>query len=112
MEQAGARAPVLSVEVRGGELLLQLDVPQSVLAMALSADAQRQITVAAGQAVGRAVKLKLLPKPANGSGASAAPRTISGAGAKSRAADDPVVKRMQEKFGAQIRTVIDYRDKR
>ena len=113
MEKAGARTPLLSVEVRGGELLLQLDVPQSVLAMALSTDAQQQVTVAAGRAVGRPLKLKLLPKPANGASSPSAPiASGSRASAKSRAADDPVVKRMQEKFGAQIRTIIDYRDKR
>ena len=113
MEKAGARAPVLSIEVRGGELILQLDVPQSVLSMALSQDAQRQITAAAIQSVGRPLKLKLMPKPANGTptNGSLAARP-SGPGAKSRAAEDPVVKRMQEKFGAQIRTIIDYRDKR
>jgi DNA polymerase-3 subunit gamma/tau len=111
LERAGARAPVLSIEIRGGELALQLDVPQSVLAMALSPDAQRQVTQAAGQAAGRPLKLKLLPKPVNGSPAAALTATPR-ASAKSRAADDPVVKRMQEKFGAQIRTVIDYRDKR
>lgn len=113
MEKAGARAPVLSIEVRGGELILQLDVPQSVLSMALSQDAQRQITTAAIQSVGRPLKLKLMPKPANGTpvNGNLAARP-SGPGAKSRAAEDPVVKRMQEKFGAQIRTIIDYRDKR
>jgi hypothetical protein len=31
--------------------------------------------------------------------------------ARSRAEQDPVVQRMKEKFGAEIRTVIDYREK-
>jgi hypothetical protein len=31
--------------------------------------------------------------------------------ARSRAEQDPIVQRMQEKFGAEIRTVIDYREK-
>jgi DNA polymerase-3 subunit gamma/tau len=112
MEKAGARAPVLSIEVRGADLNVQLDVPQSVLAMALSQDAQRQITAAAGQVVGRPLKLKLLPKPANGTpAANLAPRP-SGPGAKTRATEEPVVKRMQEKFGAKILRVIDQGDKR
>ena len=114
LDKAGARAPVLSIEVKGNELTLQLDVPQSVLSMALSADAQRQVTQAASQAMGRVLKLKLLPKSTNGNGPAAklAAPAAAGPGAKSRAANDPVVKRMQERFGAQIRTVIDYRDKR
>ena len=40
------------------------------------------------------------------------PRLAPGPGGRSRAEQDPVVRRMQEKFGAEIRTVIDYRDKR
>ena len=35
----------------------------------------------------------------------------NGASARSRAANDPVVQRMAEKFGAEIRTVIDHREK-
>jgi hypothetical protein len=32
-------------------------------------------------------------------------------GARSRAMADPLVQRMQEKFGAEIRTVIDQKDR-
>jgi hypothetical protein len=43
------------------------------------------------------------------------PRTVAsgstGAG-RNRAAEHPVVRRMQEKFGAEIRTIIDHREKR
>jgi hypothetical protein len=38
-------------------------------------------------------------------------RNGNGSSARSRAAEDPVVQRMQEKFGAEIRTVIDHRNK-
>jgi hypothetical protein len=44
-------------------------------------------------------------------GQTPAPRAANG-GSRSRAAEDPVVRRMQEKFGAEIRTIIDHRDKR
>jgi hypothetical protein len=40
-----------------------------------------------------------------------APRLAPGPGGRGRAEQDPIVRRMQEKFGAQIRTVIDYRNK-
>jgi hypothetical protein len=36
----------------------------------------------------------------------------SGPGGRGRAEQDPVVRRMQEKFNAEIRTVIDYKEKR
>jgi hypothetical protein len=37
--------------------------------------------------------------------------SASNGSARSRAEQDPIVQRMQEKFGAEIRTVIDYREK-
>jgi hypothetical protein len=40
------------------------------------------------------------------------PRPAAGPGGRSRAEQDPIVRRMQDKFGAEIRTVIDYREKR
>ena len=61
------------------------------------------------------MKLKVVP------GATVAPQENkrnggtprpSGPGGRGRAEQDPVVRRMQEKFGAQIRTVIDYKEKR
>ena len=41
----------------------------------------------------------------------AAAETGNGVSARSRALSDPVVQRMQEKFGAEIRTVIDQKNR-
>jgi len=68
---------------------------------------------AATAAAGRSLKVTLVggAQPhANGS-ASAIVRPRNGASARSRAAEDPIVQRMREKFGAEIRTVIDHREK-
>jgi hypothetical protein len=82
--------------------------------MSLGSDAKRLAIASASAALGRAVKLKVIPgtavppqEKANGG----TPRS-SAAGGRGRAEQDPIVRRMQEKFGAEIRTVIDYRDKR
>jgi hypothetical protein len=82
--------------------------------MSLGNEAKRLAIASASAVLGRAVKLKVVPGVAvtpqerpNG----AAPRS-SAAGGRGRAEQDPIVRRMQEKFGAEIRTVIDYRDKR
>jgi hypothetical protein len=40
------------------------------------------------------------------------PQLAPGPGGRGRAEQDPLVRRMKEKFGAEIRTVIDYREKR
>jgi len=38
-------------------------------------------------------------------------RPSNGASGRSRAMSDPIVKRMQEKFGAEIRSVIDHKER-
>ena len=78
--------------------------------MSVSADSRRLAIAAASGVMGRPVKLKVLP----GGTAQAAPaRPVSASnGGRGRAEQDPVVRRMQEKFGAEIRTVIDQRDKK
>jgi hypothetical protein len=78
--------------------------------MSLGADAKRVMIAALSGALGRPAKLKVLPggtlQPV-----SASPAAIGG-GSRGRAEQDPIVRRMKEKFGAEIRTVIDYRNKR
>jgi len=39
-------------------------------------------------------------------------KTSSNGGGRNRAEQDPIVRRMREKFGAEIRTIIDYTDKK
>ena len=58
----------------------------------------------------RALKLKVLGGASNGNQPTVQ-RTQSApiGSARQRAADDPIVRRMQEKFNAKIRTVIDKR---
>jgi len=100
--------------IEGNELLIKIAESQTVLDMSLGSDAKRMVVSSASAVLGRAVKLKVVAgvavppqeKPNGG-----APRS-SGAGGRGRAEQDPIVRRMQEKFGAEIRTVIDYRDKR
>jgi hypothetical protein len=80
--------------------------------MSLGPDAKRLAIASASGILGRPVKLKVVP------GATVAPQQIKpnggppGPGGRGRAEQDPVVRRMQEKFNAEIRTVIDYREKR
>jgi hypothetical protein len=61
--------------------------------------------------MGKAMKLKVLP---GGTAQTPAPRAqaSSNGGGKGRAEQDPIVRRLQEKFGAEIRTIIDQRDKK
>ena len=98
--------------VQGNELVIRIAESQTVVDMSLGPDAKRLASASASGILGRPVKLKVV------SGAAVAPQEIKrnggppGPGGRSRAEQDPVVRRMQEKFNAEIRTVIDYREKR
>ena len=103
--------------VQGNELIVKVAESQAVVEMSLGADARRLAIASASGALGRAVKLKVVPGAAvtsqnekgNGAAARSNGPTVGG---RDRAEQDPVVQRMREKFGAEIRTVIDYKDKR
>jgi hypothetical protein len=99
--------------VQNNELVIKIAESQTVLDMSLGNDAKRLAIASARGVLGRAVKLKVVSgasvvsQPKRNGGAPS-----SGVGGRGRAEQDPVVRRMREKFGAEIRTVIDYRDKR
>ena len=101
--------------VQGNELVIQIAESQTVVDMSLGPDAKRLAIASASGVLGRPVKLKVVP------GATVAPQENkrngntarpSGPSGRGRAEQDPVVRRMQEKFSAEIRTVIDYKEKR
>jgi DNA polymerase III subunit gamma/tau len=102
--------------IQGGELVVTIGQPASVIPFIMSAEQKRIAGEAASRAAGRPLKVSLAGggagKPPNGT-VVARPTGHGGNGgsARSRAANDPVVQRMQEKFGAEIRTVIDHRAK-
>ncbi|HEY3971977.1 MAG TPA: DNA polymerase III subunit gamma/tau [Candidatus Sulfotelmatobacter sp.] len=101
--------------VQGNELVIKVAESQTVVEMSLGADGKRLAIASASGILGRPAKLRVVP------GARVTPQENKrngaampggGPGGRGRAEQDPVVRRMQEKFNAEIRTVIDYRDKR
>lgn len=105
--------------VEGNEVVIKVSESQTVVDMSLGADARRLAAASASGILGRAVKLRVVPGVSlatvegktNGNAAKSN-ATNSGVGGRSRAEQDAVVRRLQEKFGAEIRTVIDYKEKR
>jgi DNA polymerase III subunit gamma/tau len=97
-------------QLEGNELVIVVPSSSAVIEMSLGADAKRLIVATASGALGRPVKLKVVPGVAAPTVASNPP--ASNGGGRSRVEQDPIVRRMKEKFGAEIRTVIDYREKR
>ena len=104
--------------VEGNEVVIKVSESQTVVDMSLGTDAKRLAIASASGVLGRAVKLKIVPSatiaPTDGqrNGGARAAATNSGLGGRSRAEQDAVVRRLREKFGAEIRTVIDYKEKR
>jgi DNA polymerase-3 subunit gamma/tau len=99
----------------GNQLHLRLPLSEKVIDLSLSADARRLLAQEASRLCGRPIKLIV-----SGGGVAQIPaeRSINGnghgnggGGARQRAAEDPIVQRMQEKFGAEVRTVVDLRKK-
>jgi DNA polymerase-3 subunit gamma/tau len=103
--------------VEGNELVVRVSESQTVVDMSLSAEARRLAIASASGVLGRAVKLKIIPganvaQPEKRNGAKVNNGTSSAVAGRGRAEQDTVVRRLQEKFGAEIRTVIDYKERR
>jgi DNA polymerase-3 subunit gamma/tau len=96
-------------KVEGNQLIISIAASATLIEMSVSADARRLMIAAASGVLGRAIKLQIVP----GLSPAATPQKSTSAYAngtgRSRAEEEPVVRRMKEKFGAEIRTVIDYR---
>lgn len=97
-------------QVEGGELVIRVASSPTVIDMSLGAEAKRLIIATASGVLGRPVKLKVLPGEVSQTPGQIKP--TSNGGGRSRVDQNPIVRRMKEKFGAEIRTVIDYREKR
>ncbi len=96
--------------VEGAEVVVKTGMPQVLIDVALGPEPKRIIQTTLTEAAKRPLKFKIIssggaivPK----SGAAVPP---ANGGARSRALSDPIVRRMQEKFGAEIRTVIDHKN--
>ncbi|MGA7683399.1 MAG: DNA polymerase III subunit gamma/tau [Terriglobales bacterium] len=107
--------------LEGNSLIARVAASNTMIEMSFTSEARRIATGAASGAAGRALKVQVVRGGAaqtptqrgvsGGSGNGGAANGVSNGSARSRAEHDPVVRRMHEKFGAEIRTVIDYREK-
>jgi DNA polymerase-3 subunit gamma/tau len=103
-------------QIDGNNLIIRVASSATLIDMSVSNDAKRMIIASASGTLGRTVRLQIVP------GANVQPTTAqpsapkpssnisSGNGSgRGRAEQEPVVQRMKEKFGAEIRTIIDYK---
>jgi DNA polymerase-3 subunit gamma/tau len=101
----------------GNQLSLRLPLSDKVIDLSLSTEVRRLLTQEASRLCGLPIKLNVA---GGGAAQNPAARVSNGSGngngngasgARQRAAEDPIVQRMQEKFGAEVRTVVDLRKK-
>ncbi|HWX53811.1 MAG TPA: DNA polymerase III subunit gamma/tau [Verrucomicrobiae bacterium] len=118
LEEAGHRMLTAVLEtgravLEGNDLVVTVSKPASVMDVLMGREQKLVANATASRAAGRPLKVVVAgggPGPENGP--ATVPRPAgNGTSARGRAAEDPVVRRMQEKFGAEIRTVIDHREK-
>jgi DNA polymerase-3 subunit gamma/tau len=95
--------------LEGNSLIAKAAASSTMIEMSFTAEARRTGSAAASGLAGRPIKL--LVETGGALQAAPARRPSANGSARSRAEQDPIVRRMQEKFGAEIRTVIDYREK-
>jgi DNA polymerase-3 subunit gamma/tau len=104
--------------LEGNEVVIRIAESQTIIDMSMSAEAKRLAIASASGVLGGPARLRIVPGATiapgdkKGNGGSRAPQASGGPGGRGRAEQDPIVRRMQEKFGAEIRTVIDYRDQK
>jgi DNA polymerase-3 subunit gamma/tau len=101
--------------LEGSTLAARVAASGAMIEMSFTAEARRIASAAASGLAGRPIKVVVEPGGTGQGQASSGRGSTSSSGpngsARSRAEQDPVVQRMKEKFGAEIRTVIDYREK-
>jgi DNA polymerase-3 subunit gamma/tau len=91
-------------------LTVKVAASGTMIEMSFTSEARRIASGAASALAKRPIKMQVEPGGASQPTSAARRLSLKGS-ARSRAEQDPIVQRMQEKFGAEIRTVIDYREK-
>jgi len=120
LESAGQRTLAYMLgegewRLAGNEMTINVPKSPAVVDMALGPEPKRLLAAALAEAAGRPLRAKVVGiganggnGSANGNGTPARPSTP----ARGRVADEPVVRRMQEKFGAEIRSIIDHKNRK
>ena len=99
-------------KVEGNELSIRVAASPALIEMSVSNEGKKIVMASASGSMGRPMKLQIVsggsPQPVASRSASPAPNGSS----RGRAEQEPVIQRLREKFGAEIRTVIDYKQKK
>jgi DNA polymerase-3 subunit gamma/tau len=94
--------------IQGAEVVVKTSLSPTLLEFAFGADLKRRAVATVVRVAGRPMKFSLVGG-ANGTanGSKPARPAVGGTSARAKAAQHPVVRKMIDKFGAEIRTVMD-----
>jgi DNA polymerase III subunit gamma/tau len=99
-------------KIEGNELSIRVAASSALIEMSVSNEGKKIVIASASGSMGRPMKLQI---QSGGSPQAVASRPTPAApngSSRGRAEQEPVIQRLREKFGAEIRTVIDYKQKR
>ena len=100
--------------IQGNEVLVKVALSKAMIDVAMGDGPKRIVENALSRTAGRPMRFKMESGGSQFAPLAPSARPANGTGngsARSRALSDPVVKQMQETFGAEIRTVIDLKDR-
>jgi DNA polymerase III subunit gamma/tau len=95
--------------VTGNEVTVKAAISAKLIDISFGPEQKKTANAAISKIAGRPMRMKIVSGTPAVQPARVA-RSTGGPGARGRAAEDPVVKRMIEKFGAEIRTIIDHQE--
>jgi DNA polymerase-3 subunit gamma/tau len=96
----------------GNAVVVKLDMSDGMISVSYTRDQERLANQAAAKVAGRPIKVRLAGGAAPVTEKKPRPVRTGGPDSfKTRAAEEPVVKRMMERFGAEIRIVVDRSEK-
>ena len=93
-----ATASTLTVKVSSGE---------QMIALTFGPEQRQLMQQALESSAGRSLRFSVIPGASKNATIPAASPPAAAGGARAKAAQHPVVRRMMEKFGAELRTVLD-----
>lgn len=96
--------------IEGDTIKVEVGIKKTMLGLTMNIEAEK-IAKNAMRAIGATQKLAVVPGEGSATSANAKPRTAASGSVQAAALENPLVKQAQELFGAEVRSVLDLRDK-
>ena len=96
----------------GNEITVKVALSPAMIDLSMGPEVKKLVSTAVSHAAGRPLKFSLVGGADPATLVKPAARQSIGPSARSRAMQHPLVNYMQEKFGAEVRTVIDKKEER